>query len=288
MNKGAIRKPKPIISCNSGSLIIYNWVQIYTIINKSFWVIGANTGYMNLNKILWGLQDGCKFRTLCYPDLYILVVSPNIVLISSFFFSSNRLFRHCPVLLPHLQFCLLKTAAFSKITKSCQTLAHRLWTLRQKLKQNFNYTLGNKPTIKAMEFHGRIKYLPYHSNSQGCATKAVASVPCPLASNSQPWEPVRSKRLGRLGKAPGPVTWGALCLTAADRAEAALGNLLLADDFNEEKNMTPSQYFLNFRSESTRYSFYQDTAFSSPELCADKIFNTLPLIKGLVYKHLLP
>lgn len=204
------------------------------------------------------------------------------------FFPNNGLFRHCPVLLPHLKFCLLKTAAFSKITKSCQTLAHRLWILRQKLKQNFNYTLGIKPTIKAMEFHGRIKYLPYHNNSQGCATKAVASVLCPLASNSQSWEPVRGKWLGRLGKVPEPVTWGGLCLTAADRAGAALGNLLLADDFNEEKNTTPSQYFLNFRSESTRYSFYQDIVFSSPELHADEVFNTLPLIKGLVYKHLLP
>lgn len=127
-----------------------------------------------------------------------------------FLFPPNRMFSHCPVLLLHLQFCLLKTAVLSKITKSCQTLAHRLQTLRQKLKQNFNYTLRIKPTIKATEFHSRIKYLPYHSNSQGCATKAVASMPHLLLSNNQPWEPVRGKWLGRLGKAPEPVTWG-LC-----------------------------------------------------------------------------
>lgn len=129
-----------------------------------------------------------------------------------------------------------------------------------------------------MEFHSRIKYLLYHSNSQGCATKAVASVPHLPVPNNHPWEPVRGKWLGRLGKASEPVTWG-FCLTAADRAGAALGNLPLADDFNEEKNAAPSQYFLNFRSESTRYSFYQDIVFSSLELHADEVFNTLSLIK---------
>lgn len=200
-------------------------------------------------KILWGLWNGCKFS---YPDLYILVSSPNTVLICSFISPNNRLCRHSPVLVLHLQFCLLKKAASSKITKSCQTLAHRLWTRRQKLKQNFNHTLGIKPTTKAMEFHSSIKCLLYHSNSQGCAAKAVASLPHLLVPNNQPWEPVRGKWLGRLGKAPEPVTWG-FCLTAADRAGAALGNLPLANDFNEEKSMAPSQYFLNFRSESTRY-----------------------------------
>lgn len=59
--------------------------------------MAANTGYTNLNKTLWGLEDGCKFRTLHNPDLYILVVSKNIVLISSFFLTS-RLFRQYPVL----------------------------------------------------------------------------------------------------------------------------------------------------------------------------------------------
>lgn len=122
---------------------------------------------------------------------------------------------------------------------------------------------------------------------KGVLPKAVASLPHLLVPNNQPWEPVKGKWLGRLGKAPEPVTWG-FCLTAADRAGAALGNLQLADDFNKKKNMALSQYFLNFRSESTRYSFYQDTVFSSPELHVDEVFNTLPFIKGLVYKHLLP
>lgn len=56
---------------------------------------------------------------------------------------------------------------------------------------------------------------------------------------------------------------------------------------HEEKNMAPNQYSLNFGSESTGYSFYQDIVFSSPELHADEVFNTLPLIKALVYKHIL-
>lgn len=45
----------------------------------------ANTGYTKLNKILGGLQDGCKFGTLHYPDLYTPVVSTRTALISSFF-----------------------------------------------------------------------------------------------------------------------------------------------------------------------------------------------------------
>lgn len=156
----------------------------------------ANTGYMNLNKIIWGLQYGFKFRTLHYPDLYSLAVSTNILPFSPTDCLDNILS------FLHSQFWFLKTSVFSKITKSCQTLVHKLWTSRQKSKQNLNYTLGVKPAIKTMEFHGKIKYLPYHSNSQRCATEAVAYVPRLFASNDQSWEAGRGKRLDRLGKAP--------------------------------------------------------------------------------------
>lgn len=127
------------------------------------------------------------------------------------------------------------------------------------------------------EFQSKNKYLPHHRNSQRCAAAAVVYASRLFASNNQSWEPGRVKwldRLGkdRLGKAPAIVTWG---LPPNCRR-----------NFNEERNMALVQYFLNFRSESTRHSFYKDTVFNSPELHADEIFNTLPLIKVLVYKYL--
>lgn len=90
---------------------------------------------------------------------------------------------------------------------------------------------------------------------------------------------------GSLAEASGWTGWSRQQLpTAVGRAEAALGSLTLAGNFNEERNTAPIRYYLNFRSESTRYPFYRDTVFNSPELHADEIFKTLPLIKAFIYK----
>lgn len=151
-------------------------------------------------------------------------------------------------------------------------LSTKVSNVKAEVKAEFKWHSWGQTCHNTTEFQSKNKYLPHHSNSQRCASAAVVYASHPFACNNQTWELGRVKRLDRLGKAQQLVMWG---LPSNCRRS-----------FNEERNVALVQYFLNFRSESTRHSFDKDTVFSSPELRTDEIFNTLPLIKVLVYKYL--